>query len=184
MSIVKDKKMLKVFLVKAGSTDLDDQGRISGSLDLPLSETGLSEADELADVFAGLDTRGIYSAPCRSAIDTARTIAAHCRKGRVKVEDSWSNLDHGLWHGKSLAELQETLPRFYRQWCEHPESVCPPGGETYADVVARCRPAVERILRKRRSGNVIVVAPEPLLEILEQLFGSQQPIHADLELVR
>ena len=35
--------MLRIVLVQPGSTDFDDQGRIKGSLDIPLSANGTGQ---------------------------------------------------------------------------------------------------------------------------------------------
>ena len=182
MNNLKTIQQLKVILVKSGSTELDDQGRISGSLDLPLSDSGREEASQLAGLLEGLDVKAVHSAACLAAQQTGRLIAKACGKSKLRVEESWVNLDHGLWHGRCLEEVKENAPKFYRQWQEHPESICPPGGETFAEVIQRCQSAVERLLRKRKSGTVVVVAPQPLLGILEQVFESSQTSDSDFEL--
>ena len=171
MSMIQEKKSksLTLTFVESGSTELHDQGRICGSIDIPLSETGTAAANRLGDQFASVPVTMVYSAACLAAQQTAKTIASKCRS-KVKVIDSWSNLNHGLWHGKSVAELKETHPKFYRQWRDCPESVSPPEGETYPEVMQRCRAGVERIKKKNQSGVFLVVAPQPLLKILEDLF--------------
>ena len=182
MNNLKSIKQLQVILVKSGSTELDDQGRISGSLDLPLSETGRDEAQQLASLLKGLNVKAVFTAACLAAQETGRVIAKACTKSRIRVEETWTNLDHGLWHGRCLEEVKENVPKFYRQWQENPDAVCPPGGETFREVIQRCQPAVERLLKKRKSGSVVIVAPQPLLGILEQIFESSQSMATDLEL--
>ena len=170
MTQEKNAKSLTLTFVESGSTELHDQGRICGSIDIPLSETGIVTANRLSDQFAAVPITTIFSAACLAAQQTAKMIAAKCR-GKVKVIDSWRNLNHGLWHGKSVADLKETHPKFYRQWRDYPESVAPPEGETYSEVMQRCRAGVERIKKKNQSSVILVVAPQPLLKILEDLFN-------------
>ena len=45
--------MLQIVLIRPGSTDYDVQGRIQGSLDIPLSEQGLAEAAAVAEQLRG-----------------------------------------------------------------------------------------------------------------------------------
>ena len=185
MSTVKESTSeIKILLVKAGSTDLDEQGRICGALDLPLSECGRDEASDIAHLLSDLSFKTVYSAACMAARETAAQIQKLSPKVRLRVEESWANLDHGLWHGKCLEELKENAPKLYRQWQEHPEIICPPDGETFSDVAHRCRPAVERLLRKLKSGTVVVVAPEPLLGILEQLLTDHSRAATELQVLR
>ena len=156
---------LNFLLVRAGSTDLDDQGRITGSLDMPLSPTGEQEARATAVEMDSFEIDAILSASCLAAQQTAQLLS---RNGeiRVRVEESWVNLNHGLWHGKSIDELKEMQPKLYRQWQENPESVCPPGGETVDNVRSRVKNVLKRIGKKFNGGTVAIVAPEPLFSII------------------
>ncbi len=156
---------LNFLLVRAGSTDLDDQGRITGSLDMPLSPTGEREACATAKELNRFEIDAIFSASCLAAQQTAQLIS---RDGeiRVRVEESWVNLNHGLWHGKSLDELKVMQPKLYRQWRENPGSVCPPGGETVEDVRSRVQSVMKRICKKFNAGTFAIVAPEPLFSII------------------
>jgi len=165
MNLFERNSHLNFLLVRAGSTDLDDQGRITGSLDMPLSPTGEREAHETSVELDSFEIDAIFSASCLAAQQTAQLLS---RNGeiRVRVEESWVNLNHGLWHGKSIEELKEKQPKLYRQWQENPESVCPPGGETVDDVRSRVTSVLKRIGKKFNGGTVALVAPEPLFSII------------------
>jgi len=165
MNLFERHSSLNFLLVRAGSTELDDQGRITGSLDMPLSDTGALEARATAIELDSYEIEAIYSASCLAAQQTAQLLS---RNGevRVRVEESWVNLNHGLWHGKSLGELKEMQPKLYRQWQENPESVCPPGGETIEEVRRRVKSVLKRICRKFNGGTVAIVAPDPLFSII------------------
>jgi broad specificity phosphatase PhoE len=151
--------------VRPGATDFDEQGRIKGILDLPLSESGTTEVAATVAQLANLAVDVVYTGPCRSAVQTAEAIAAP-GKCRVKTIDELQNLDHGLWHGKLIDELRQCQPKVYRQWQDHPESICPPGGEALGDAQERLRGAIVRILRKHRSGTVAIVVPEPAASLV------------------
>ena len=157
---------LHLLLVRSGATELDDQGRIAGSLDLPLSETGEAQARNLAVELNDLDIQKIYSAPNIGAQQTAQQIS---RDGAIKfrVEDALGNLDHGLWHGKSIVELKETQPKLYRQWQEQPETICPPDGETIDEVRKRLGKFLKRLKKKHKSGVIALVISEPLASIIQ-----------------
>lgn len=165
MNIFGTPSKLNIILVRAGSTDLDDQGRIVGALDMPLSSTGEAEARQTATDLDSYQFDAIFSARCLAAQQTAQLMSHH-GEVRVRVEENWINLNHGLWHGKSLEELKETQPKLFRQWQENPESICPPGGETINEVRQRVRVSLKRIRRKFKCGTVAIVAPEPLYSII------------------
>ena len=165
MSTFANPSKLKFILVRAGSTDLDNQGRILGSLDLPLSNAGEQEVQSTADELSKLEISAIYSSASLAARQTAERLS---RDGKIKVriEDKLTNLDHGLWHGKSLDELKETQPKLYRQWKETPHAVHPPEGESVEEVRQRVEILLKKIRKKFKSGIVVIVAPDPLLSII------------------
>ncbi len=153
--------MLRITLVQPGSTDFDDQGRIKGSLDIPLSHNGSSQVERTVKELASFPFDAIYSSPCESAVQTALELARG-RGIRAKRIKKLRNLDHGLWHGKLIEEVRQTQPRVYRQCRNHPETVCPPEGESVVSAKKRVRSALTRILRRHRCGTVALVIPEPL----------------------
>lgn len=158
--------MLRIVLVRPGCTDFDQQGRIKGTLDIPLSEDGSRQAADAAHQLATLSIDAIYSAPCCSAQQTAEKIAAAARV-RMKVVDDLHNVDHGLWHGKRIDEVKQTQPRLYRQGQDCPDSICPPRGEPIAAGRERVRRVLGRLLKKHRSGVVCLIVPEPLASVVD-----------------
>jgi broad specificity phosphatase PhoE len=160
-------------LVRPGATDFDEQGRIKGTLNIPLSEQGASEVAQTVAELADVPLEVVYSAPCQSAVQTAKALAAG-HKAKVKEIEELKNLDHGLWHGKLIEEVRQCQPKVYRQWQEHPETVCPPGGETLGEAQERLRGAMQRILRKHRSGVIAVVLPEPAASLVRSFLDDSE----------
>lgn len=165
------KKMLRVIIVRPGSTEFDEQGRIKGSLSIPLSAQGCEQVERTVGELHAQSVQMIYSSPCESAQQTANRLGKVC-DARIKIVDQMRNLDLGLWNGKRIDELKQTQPKLYRQWQEHPETVCPPNGETLEQAQTRVRKVLLRIIRKYREGTVAVVVPEPLASIVRSLLRS------------
>src|SRR5947208_3822862 len=153
--------MFQMLVVRAGATDFDEQGRIKGTLDIPLSEAGQGQVDRLIAELHAAQIDHLYASPCRSARQTAELLAVDHHL-KVKTLDELQNLDHGLWQGKLIDEVRVSQPKVFRQLQEHPETVCPPQGEPVGAAVARVRGLISRLLRKHRSGTVAIVVPEPL----------------------
>ncbi len=165
--------MLKFIIVRPGSTEFDEQGRITGSLSIPLSKNGTAQAEQTAIQLTDQEIDAIYSAPCESAQQTAEQLAEYCNI-KFKTLDKLQNLDRGLWNGKLIEELKQTQPKVYRQWQDHPETVCPPGGETLDDAQLRVNKIITKIIKKNREGVVAVVLPEPLASILCSILTSKE----------
>jgi len=172
-----DRDDLQIVLVKPGATEFDAQGRIVGTLDVPLSESGIQQAQSVAEELSDLEITAVYSGPCLAAQQTAVEITAHSRV-RPRVEAKLRNIDMGLWQGREMDELKANQPRFVRKWQDNPEQVCPPEGETLMDARPRVDAFLKRISRKHKSGVVVVVVADPLAsEIatrIDMLDGSGQ----------
>ena len=157
--------MLRIYLIRPGSTDFDDQGRIKGSLDIPMNANGSSQACRIAAELEGEAIEVIYTSPAQSAMQTAETLAERL-KVKCKVLDKLQNLDHGLWHGKLIEEVKQRQPKVYRLWQDQPELVCPPEGETVVAAQQRIRETMKRLLKKHKKGVIALVVPDPLASIL------------------
>jgi len=157
--------MVQILLVRAGCTDFDDQGRIKGTLDIPLNEAGQGQVSQLVGDLHTVEIDHVYASPCRSAEQTAELLAAD-HKIKVKKLTDLQNLDHGLWHGKLIDEVRTSQPKVFRQLQEHPQTVCPPEGEPVGAALERVRSAVLRLVRKHRIGTIAIVVPEPLASLV------------------
>jgi broad specificity phosphatase PhoE len=157
--------MIRFVLIRPGSTEFDDQGRIKGTLDMPLSSSGAGQVAQAVSELNGMAFDCIYTSPCRSAQQTAKAIAAG-RDLKVKVLEKLENIDHGLWHGKLIEEFRQRQPKLYRQGQDKPESLCPPGGEALSSAKERVAALLNWITKRHRQGVVALVVPEPLASVV------------------
>lgn len=157
--------MLKIVLIRPGSTDIDEQKRIKGTLDIPLNASGTQQVARVVQELADQPIRCVYSSPGTSAVQTAEALAKAHRVRLKQVEDL-RNVDHGLWHGKLIEELKLKQPKVYRQWLDHPEAMCPPAGEPLCEAQDRACRALDRIMNRHREGVVAVVCSEPLASMV------------------
>ncbi|MCG8651595.1 MAG: histidine phosphatase family protein [Pirellulales bacterium] len=171
--ILRSPAVARVLLVRPGATEFDDQGRIKGCLDIPMSDRGREQAESLAEELSDIRVRTIYTSPCESARETAKRLAAG-RDVRVKVIDALRNIDHGLWHGKLIDEVRRNHPKVYRQGQEAPDELCPPGGEAIRDAKARVLKAVRKIVRKRGDDMVAFVVPDPMAAVLQSVLSGEE----------
>ena len=68
-----------------------------------------------------------------------------------------------------MDEVRHSHPKVYRQLQEHPETVCPPEGEPLGVAFDRVKAALERLLKKQRTGTIALVVPEPLYCLVRSL---------------
>jgi broad specificity phosphatase PhoE len=165
--------MTQFILVRPGSTDYDQQGRIQGNLDIPLNEQGNSEVAKAIDELKHQGIQILYCCGCSAARQTAEALSTALGV-KLKEMDNMQNLNHGLWQGMLIDEVRRRQPTVYRQWQEQPECVRPPGGETIGEARERVRAALAKISRKHKDDVVGLIVPEPLASMVRSQLRSDE----------
>jgi broad specificity phosphatase PhoE len=158
--------MVQIVLIRPGATDYDEQGRILGTLDVPLSDQGARDVERM---IAELRSRGItalYCGPCQSSAETAAAIA-EALDVKLKKIDNLRNIDHGLWQGMLIEDVKRKQPKVYQKWQEQPGIICPPEGEMLSKAQERVQTALSKILKKHKEGTIALVVPEPLAGVVQ-----------------
>ncbi len=167
----------QLILACAALTALDEQGRIVGRLDVPVSDSGIEHSRQNAVLLAEAGIKALFRSPGVAADQTVVALSEIARV-KIRVEDSLANVDHGLWHGKLIREIRLTQPRLFRMWKDQPDTFSPPEGESGLDVRDRIGKALRKICKRAKTNPVAIVAPEPLYSIV---FDELQTLAADLE---
>lgn len=165
MISLRTRNRARIVLVRPGATSFDEQGRMKGSLDMPLCESGIEQARIVAQELSSLRIDAVYCAPCESAGQTAKQLVDG-RDVKPKTIEAFRNIDNGLWHGKLIDEIRRNQPKLYRSGSERPETVCPPGGESIQDATSRVMKAIDRIMKRSRNHVVALVIPDPLASLV------------------
>ena len=109
-----------VWLVRHGETDWNAEGRFQGWTDVPLNETGRSQAEWLARVLAHLTFDGVWSSDLSRAVETARIAV-----GEPSIDPRLRELEFGDIEGTAWADLDADLRAALRDF----DAFRPPGGE-------------------------------------------------------
>jgi len=177
--------MLKIVLIRTGATEYECQGRVQGTLDIPLSEDGRQRIEQVAKQLRDTKIDICYAGPCRATQQSADILAKEL-KLKTKTIDDLRNLDHGLWQGMLINDVKVKQPKVYRQWQEHPETVCPPEGESLQAVRERLHRALTKIAKKKKEGTAAIVVAEPVTSLLknalrDDALGNLWQAHGDQE---
>ena len=127
-----------VSLIRHGSTAWNEQGRMQGRRDIPLSERGRAQvrAWRLPPEAAGTPVPAPWVAsPLRRAVETAQLLGG----GEPLREPALTEMDWGEWEGFALDELRERYGAAYARNEAAGLDFRPPGGESPRDVQARVR---------------------------------------------
>ncbi len=168
--------MVHVALIRPGCTKFDEEGRIKGILDIPLSQQGEEQSKQLSLELVDFLSQSkilpnltvVYSGPCQSARSTAAMVSKNCDV-KAKVLSCMTNVDHGLWQGKLVEEVKRLQPKLYRQIQESADFFAPPGGETLDAAIERVRGSVAKLVKKHRKELIGIVVPDPLASLVRNI---------------
>lgn len=165
--------MVKIVLIRPGSTDYDRQRRIQGTLDVPLNLEGNAEVARAIDELRDVTLEAVYASSGQPAVETAQALAKS-RGLKVRKLERMKNLDHGLWQGMLIDEVKLKQPKVYRQWQDSPDTICPPEGEMLAQAEERVRVAINKLLKKHKEGAIALVVPEPLASLVRRVVNHRE----------
>ncbi len=148
--------MTEIILARHGQTAWNIGEVFRGQTDIPLDETGLKQAELLAEYLSSRKIEAIYSSPLQRALKTAQAIARY-HKLEVKVTAGLNDLSFGEWEGMPHEEVREKYKEFYERWISKPNLVKLPGGEGLDDLSKRALAVINEVV-KNYQGTVVLVA--------------------------
>jgi probable phosphoglycerate mutase len=137
---------MKLFLIRHGQTDWNLQGKLQGSYDSELNETGINQAKELSRniLINNFKFSKIYSSMQKRALKTAQILSEAANVGYVPIK-GLEEIRLGEWEGLSWKEVKEKYPAEYKEWNNNPGTTKTPKGESYQDVLERALSVIHKI---------------------------------------
>ncbi len=153
---------MNLYIMRHGETDWNKQGKLQGSVDIPLNDFGIELAEKTRDGFQreGIVFDKVFSSPYIRARKTAKIIAGEAGIP-IDIQPDIREMGFGAHEGAYVRELR-TNPVYARlsKCFDDPVHYEPEGdGESYEQVFAR----IERFLTHQilplegRYENVLVV---------------------------
>jgi probable phosphoglycerate mutase len=156
--------MTDIILVRHGETDWNVSEVFRGRIDIELSETGLKQAELLAQYLGELKIAAVYSSPLKRALKTADMIADH-QNLEAGITPGLIDFDFGEWQGLSHEVVKARHRELYAEWINNPQQVTMSRGECLNDVRLRATKVVNSIVDKY-DGKVVLVAHRVVNKVL------------------
>jgi 2,3-bisphosphoglycerate-dependent phosphoglycerate mutase len=137
-----------VALLRHGRTAWNDQGRMQGRADVPLSDAGREQVRRWR-LPASLATARLVASPLLRARETAALLGAE----PVAVDDALIEMDWGEWEGESLGALKAGLGAAFEATAGRGLDFRPPGGESPREIQQRI---VDWLLRTSAQATPLV----------------------------
>jgi broad specificity phosphatase PhoE len=158
-------------LLRHGESTWNQEHRIQGQLDPPLSEKGRAQAVRLARRLAGRPLQGLYASDLKRAQETATPLAEATGLQIVPMTDL-REVFLGEWEGLHTEELARLYPEAWTRWTQEPNWDLVPGGESGAEFESRVDRALKTILGRHPVGDIAVVTHGGVIQIaLHQVVG-------------
>jgi broad specificity phosphatase PhoE len=156
--------MTEIILIRHGETEWNVGEIFRGRIDIELNETGLKQAELLAEYLGEVKIDAIYSSPLRRALKTAEMIAGS-HKLDVKIAPGLIDFDYGEWQGLLHQEVKDKYKELYAAWMNNPHRVRMPAGESLDEVRQRAIGVVDKAIAKYE-GSVVLVSHRVVNKVL------------------
>jgi len=166
-------------LMRHGESLWNREGRLTGRVDVPLTDEGRREAAAAAGRWPGLVIDIAYCSPLDRARETARLFLEALNGGRIPLipEPLLLEKHYGILQGLNKERVKdrygaETYHLWHRSW-----EIGPPGGESLKDVADRVHPFFQQVVGEdlRLGKNVLLVAHGNLIRTLIKLVEGLSP---------
>lgn len=154
-----------LYIVRHGTTDWNQSGRIQGHIDIPLNHAGRAQARLAGHRLAPVGASALYSSDLLRAAETAALIGQRVGLD-VFQQPGLREINFGTWQGLSSLQIRERDPETYAARRANPYDVAPEGAETWRQFYARAACAMDEILATTEAERLIVVTHSGVCTVL------------------
>ncbi len=150
--------MLKLYIARHGQNEDNAAGILNGHRDLPLTETGIRQAHELADGVraARLAFDFAYTSPLSRASQTAEIVCQTLGLPKPQVLDSLIERDFGVMTGKLAADVERLCAPNIVKTGTITYFLSPAGAETFPMLIERAYRVLAQVRAERKTGSVLL----------------------------
>ena len=145
-----------LYVTRHGETDYNAQGRYSGSTDVPLNETGIRQAKELAKKLSVVKFDVVVSSPMLRARQTADIVCDVLNMDYI-IYPQFAERNVGVYEGLTRAEIIKHYPDLWARKCTSQLDDAPTGGETIRQACARIDEGMGKLKREYPDKTVLLI---------------------------
>jgi alpha-ribazole phosphatase/probable phosphoglycerate mutase len=151
-----------LYLIRHGETEGGEIRRYKGTIDVPLSEKGVSQMEQISKYIVEKGGKGglmsaVYCSDLTRAIRSAE-IVAEPHSLKPIIVSSLRERNFGLWEGMSFDEIREKYPLEFDAWAGNPLKFSPMEGESTLAMRDRVIQAMSEIMENHNKENIAIVA--------------------------
>jgi len=143
-------------------------GRTEG---VPLTKTGIEQAERIAKYLASIDISAIYSSPIERAKHTAEIVAESCSLD-VALDERLTEIDMGKFTRMNYDDMFAKYGNIFLKFYENDPVISEHEVETFPNVQKRVLDLVDHVLKKHNNENVILVTHmDPIKSMLAKVMN-------------
>jgi probable phosphoglycerate mutase len=153
-----------IHTIRHAHTTYNAEKRYAGTIDVPLSDTGIREARMAASALAGITFDVVVTSTLKRSIETAHLLVGNAV---CLVQNELCNeRNFGVMEGLTWEEVQSLDPPvLFIEVGDDLHSVNPQGGEPFEDVWERARKFRRFLFRDHSGTNILVVSHGVFLQM-------------------
>ncbi|MDP8262087.1 MAG: alpha-ribazole phosphatase [Candidatus Ancaeobacter aquaticus] len=148
---------MRLYLVRHGETVGTVIKKYHGITDVNLDKKGVAQVKRLAKKLDKIDFSAAYSSNLKRCVHTAKIILKN-KKTTLKTTRGLREIDFGRWEGMTFEEMQSNDGFLFDKWFRDLPNFTMPGGESTKSMQKRITQEMERITKRHKNGNILVVS--------------------------
>lgn len=166
----------RIIAIRHGETAWNVDTRMQGHLDIPLNDTGLWQARQVAQALADEAIDAIYSSDLQRAWVTASAIAETTR-APLTADQGLRERSFGVLQGRTFAEIEAEDPDLAYRWRKRDPDFAPAEGESLIALRDRITRTTHQIAARHVGEQIVLVAHGGVLDVLYRA-ATRQDIQA------
>ena len=163
-------KTTRILTIRHGQTVYNLEKRYAGSIDIPLNETGIEDAENAAIILKNYELDIVITSKLKRAIQTAELLIAG-RNIHIILNKLCNERNYGKMQGLTYSEVEEIKPRIkYFKLNNDFHSLNPPNGETFPALRRRAKLFSQFIFQNYIGSNILVVSSSAFMQQLHGIF--------------
>ena len=163
-------KITRILTIRHGQTVYNLEKRYAGSIDIPLNEKGIEDAENASFRLKDYDFDIVITSTLKRAIQTAELLIAG-RNIPVIHNKLCNERNYGKMQGLNYSEVEEINPRIlYLKLNNDFHSLNPPHGETFPALRRRAKLFSQFIFQNYSGSNILVVSSSAFMQQLHGVF--------------
>lgn len=150
-------KKVTLYFIRHGETQYNVEKRMQGFCDSPLTEKGILQAKSVGKGLTDIHFEAAYASDSQRVLDTAK-YAIGDRDIPLSVDTRLKEMNFGVFESLLPEEISELYGNALETLFSLELDASAPEGESYSQLFARTKKAVEDIVEKHESkgGNVLI----------------------------